>query len=226
MAPVALAIAVWGLVTGVALVNAGLGTGMSLFMTVTVYAGSAQLAVLPLLLVRTPLPIVWITAALVNLRFVIFAAASRRSFAHLPLRQRFVAGYLNGDLGFALFTQRFPQRDGAGTPEQFGFFFGCASLNWLSWQVSSIVGILAGSLAPAEWGLELAATTALVAVIVPMVVRLPAVAGVTVTAIVSLLTVRLPMRLGLFVAVLLGVTAALIAERGSSRPSADAQGPA
>lgn len=220
MAPVSVAIAVWGVVTGVALVNAGLGTGASLLMTATVYAGSAQLATLPLLVVGTPLPIVWATAMLVNLRFVIFAAASRRSFVGLPFRQRLLAGYLNGDLGFALYSQRFSDATEFGTPQQYGFFYGCGVMNWLVWQVSSVIGIFVGSLAPTEWGLELAATMALVAVLVPMVAKIPAVTGIAVTGVASLLTVGWPMRLGLIVSVFAGVAAALGTETAVTRRGA------
>ena len=81
MAPAGIAIAAWGLVTGVAMVKGGLSVTMALVMTVVVFAGSAQLAVLPLLVSGAPLPIVWATALLVNLRFVIFAAAMRGYFA-------------------------------------------------------------------------------------------------------------------------------------------------
>lgn len=220
MAPLAVAITVWGVVTGVALVNAGLGTGPSLLMSATMYAGSAQLATLPLLVVGTPLPIVWATATLVNLRFVIFAAASRRSFVGLPFRQRLVAGYLNGDLGFALYSQRFQDATEFGTPQQYGFFYGCGVMNWFVWQVASLIGIFVGSLAPAEWGLELAATMALVAVLVPMVAKAPAVAGIGVTAVASLLTVGWPMRLGLIASVIAGVAAALGTETAIARRGA------
>ena len=79
MMPMALAISVWGVVTGVAMVNQGMSVTVGLIMTFTVFAGSAQLAVLPLLAVGAPLPVVWATALVVNLRFVIFAASSRRS---------------------------------------------------------------------------------------------------------------------------------------------------
>jgi len=77
MAPLSLAIGVWGLVTGVAMVNAGMTMPGALAVTLFVYAGSAQLATLPLLAAGAPLPVVWATALLVNLRFVIFSAASR-----------------------------------------------------------------------------------------------------------------------------------------------------
>lgn len=213
MMPLSVAIGVWGVVTGVAMVNVGLSVPAALLMTITVFAGSAQLAVLPLLAVGAPLPVVWVTALIVNLRFVIFAAASRRMFVRLPAKQRLLAGYLNGDLGFALTAQRFADDTERGTPEQLGYFYGTAIVNWVVWQGSSVVGIMLGGLAPTEWGLELGAYLALLAVLVPMMAKSPAIAGVAVAVAMSLLTVGLPARLGLPVSVLGGVTVAMLAER-------------
>lgn len=209
MMPFAAAIAVWGLVTGVAMVNAGLSVPIAIVITLTVFAGSAQLAVLPLLITSTPLPVVWVTALLVNLRFVIFAAASRKSFVMLPWQQRMLAGYLNGDLGFALFSRRFADDTVNGTPEQWGYFYGGAVVNWVAWMVASIVGILVGASAPEAWGLNLAAYFALLAVLIPMVHRIPAAAGVLVTAVIAVATVHFPMRLGLLLAVVAGVAVAV-----------------
>lgn len=212
MMPMALAISVWGVVTGVAMVNQGMSVPVGLLMTFTVFAGSAQLAVLPLLAVGAPLPVVWATALVVNLRFVIFAASSRRSFVDLTLRQRILAGYLNGDLGFALFSQRFADDPDRGSPVQWGYFYGGAVVNWVAWQAASVAGIVLGGFAPEAWGLELAAYLALTAVLVPMCVKFPAIAGVAVAIVVSVVTVDLPMRLGLLVAVAAGVTVAMLAE--------------
>ncbi len=223
MAPLGVAIGVWGLVTGVAMVNAGVSVPLAVIMSLAAFAGSAQLAIIPLLAVGAPLPVAWATALLVNLRFVIFSAASRRFFARLPFHQRLSASYLNGDIGFALFSRRFADAEEVGTPEQWGYFFGGAVVNWVVWQVSSIAGILVGGLAPAEWGLELAALLALVAVVIPMVDRAPALAGVLVTAVLSVLSVRLPMRLGLIVSVLAGVTVAMAAESARVRTVERAQ---
>ncbi len=224
MTPLSVAIAVWGLVTGVALVNSGLSITVAIVMTLTVFAGSAQLAVLPLLATSAPLPIVWVTALLVNLRFVIFAAASRKSFVSLPWQQRMLAGYLNGDLGFALFARRFADDPERGSPVQWGYFYGGAVVNWVAWMGSSIVGILLGGLAPTDWGLELGAYLALLAVVIPMVHRLPAVAGVLVTAVIAVATVHFPLRLGLLLAVLAGVGVAVGVE--SLRPAGEPHGAA
>jgi predicted branched-subunit amino acid permease len=216
MTPLALAISVWGVVTGVAIVNAGMTVPIALVFTLMVFAGSAQLATLPLLAVGAPLWVVWITAALVNLRFVIFSAASRSYFVSLPWRQRLLAGYLNGDLGFALFQRRFADATERGTAEQYGFFYGGAIVNWVAWQIASIAGILLGGLAPTEWGLELAASLALLAVLIPMANKAPALAGIVVTAVLSVLTVGMPMKLGLMVSVLVGGAVAMAADAWST----------
>lgn len=219
IAPAGVAIAVWGLVTGVAMVKGGMGTPWALVMTLVTFAGSAQLAVLPLLAAQAPLPVVWVTALLVNLRFVIFSAAARTYFTELPLRQRLLSAYLNGDLGFALFSQRFGDEAERGTPYQWGYFYGAACLNWIVWQVASIAGILLAGLLPTDWGLELAAVLALVAVVIPMLTGRPALIGVLVTGVVSVALAGLPLKLGLPVAVLVGVGVAVAIEPGADDPA-------
>lgn len=217
MAPVAVAIAVWGLVTGVAIVNAGMSETTALVFSGAVFAGAAQLATLPLLAVGAPLPVVWVTALMVNMRFVFFSATARRYFTGLTPVQRLVAGYLNGDLPFAMFLRQHGDDEHTGTPEQFGYFFGLTGVNFAVWHVASIVGILLGGLAPTEWGLDLAASLALLGVVVPMAERLPPFAGVVVAALLSVLLVDVPMRLGLLVAIVAGVAVAVVAEAGTAR---------
>lgn len=226
MATPGVAIAAWGVVTGVAMVKVGMPVPLALLMTMVVFAGSAQLAVLPLLVSGAPLPIVWVTALLVNLRFVIFAAAMRTYFSQLTWKQRLFAGYLNGDVGFALFLLRYAGVRERGTTFQWGYFFGIATVNWVSWQAASVAGILLGGLAPTEWGLELAAVLALVAVVVPMLSRVPVLLGVVVTAVLSVVTIHIPLKLGLLISVLAGVLVAVVAERSHVSEPVDLEQPA
>jgi predicted branched-subunit amino acid permease len=220
----AIGIAVWGLVTGVAMVNAGLSVPLACALSLLAFAGSAQLAVLPLLAVHAPLPVVWATAALVNLRFVIFAAAQRKYFTRMPWRQRLLLSYFNGDVGSALFMRRFGDRDSVGTSEHWGFYTGLAATNYVVWHVASIVGIVLGDIAPTSWGLDLAAILALVAVVIPMIVRVPMIAGVVTTGALAVLTAAWPMKLGLLFSVVTGVCVALAAESfGARKPRGNQQ---
>ena len=56
---VTLGISAWGLVTGVAMVKSGLSVPLALLMSFVVFAGSAQLAALPLLASGAPMWVLW-----------------------------------------------------------------------------------------------------------------------------------------------------------------------
>jgi len=64
------AMAAWAIVTGVAMSQSGLGTSLSLLMSLIVFAGTAQLASLPLIAAGAPTWVVWASALCLNLRFV------------------------------------------------------------------------------------------------------------------------------------------------------------
>src|SRR6476661_10069846 len=107
-APAMPGIFAWGVVAGMAMMQSGLTLWQALGMTFIVFAGSAQLAALPLMAANAPASVVFLTGLVVNLRFVIFAASVGPHLAHLPWRQRLFYGYLNNDLMMGFFPQRFP----------------------------------------------------------------------------------------------------------------------
>ncbi|TAF74234.1 MAG: branched-chain amino acid ABC transporter permease, partial [Curvibacter sp.] len=67
MAGVAPGIAAWGLMTGVAMVKSGLSTVEALLMATTVFAGSSQLAAMPLIQAGAPMWVILATGFCVNL---------------------------------------------------------------------------------------------------------------------------------------------------------------
>jgi predicted branched-subunit amino acid permease len=128
MLPVAPGIAAWGLMTGVAMMKSGLSLVESLAMALTVFAGSSQLASMPLIVAGAPIWVVLATGLCVNLRFVVFSIHLRPYVMHQPLWRRLVSGYLTADLSYVMFVKRFPHpvpkddlvstRAALGRPEQ------------------------------------------------------------------------------------------------------------
>jgi predicted branched-subunit amino acid permease len=199
----------WGLVTGMAMVKIGLTVWQALGMTFLVYAGSAQLAALPLIIAGIPLWVVFVTALTVNLRFVIFSAALAPHFTHLPWYKRLYCGYFNADVTMALFPRRFPPETIGQTEGKVSYFTGICYSNWLTWQVGSVLGILLASWIPESWGVGFAGTLALLAITIPLTMNSAALAGVVVAATVSVAASALPYRLGLLVGVISGMAAAM-----------------
>ncbi len=210
-----LGIGAWGLVTGVAMVKAGMSVPLAIFMSLIVYAGSAQLAVLPLLMVGAPLWVVWFTATCVNLRFVILSSMWRHYFGHLRLLHRLTLGYFSGDVIFVTFTHRYhtPEKQ----PEQLPFFWGAAAANWVFWQVFSIAGILLANVIPLSWGLGFAGVLALMGVLYSMLKDKATWLACVVACGAAVATFALPLKLNILVAIAAAVTAGLLMETAERR---------
>ena len=210
-----LGIGAWGLVTGVAMVKAGMSVPLAIFMSLIVYAGSAQLAVLPLLMVGAPLWVVWFTATCVNLRFVILSSMWRHYFGHLRLLHRLTLGYFSGDVIFVTFTHRYPTPE--KKPEQLPFFWGAAVANWVFWQVFSIAGILLANVIPLSWGLGFAGVLALMGVLYSMLKDKASWLACVVACGAAVATFALPLKLNILVAIAAAVTAGLLMETAELR---------
>src|SRR3954464_5471141 len=144
MVPLATGIAAWGLMTGVAMVKSGMSVVEALAMTFLVYAGSSQLAAIPLIVAGAPLWVILASSFCVNLRFVVFSLHLRPYMMHMPRWRRLLNGYLTADMSYAMFTRRFPQpgHSDADHREQEAFLSGNYFVTWGSWMLSGVIGIV------------------------------------------------------------------------------------
>ena len=215
MVGISLGIAAWGLVTGVTMVNSGLGVPLSLLMSFVVFAGSAQLAAIPLVAAGAPVWVVWATAACVNLRFVIFSAQWRPYFGHLPLRHRLALGYFSADLNLVAFMKRFPQP--RPSPEQVPYFLGGVATNWTSWQVSSVAGIVLADRVPTHWGLGFAGTLALLGLTFSLLTDRSTWIAAAVAGGAAVAAFALPLKLNIVVAIAAAVAVGLVIDHTTPR---------
>lgn len=200
----------WGVVSGMAMLKSGLTLWQAAGMSLFVFAGSAQLATLPLIVANAPLLLVFFTAMVVNLRFVIFSVAIGPHFSHLGWRTRLGLGYFSADTMMAFFPRRFPL-DKLHEPEgKVGFLCGVACPNWFAWQIGSFVGILLAGQIPQNWGIGFAGTLALLGVMIPLIINRAAAAGVVVAGAVATWGAHWPFKLGLLAAVVSGMVAAML----------------
>ncbi|HJV96089.1 MAG TPA: AzlC family ABC transporter permease [Albitalea sp.] len=212
MSSVSLGIAAWGLVTGVAMVKAGLSVPLALLMNFMVFAGSAQLAALPLMMAGAPVWVIWATAACVNLRFVIFSAQWRPFFMRYPLRQRLLLGYFTADLTYVLFMKRFREpRDDEGQVE---YFLGGTATNWLAWQVPAVLGIVLADVIPTHWGLGFAGVLALLGLTLSLLSDRATAFAALVAGAAAVAAFALPFRLHIVVAIAAAVCVGLMIDGG------------
>ncbi len=201
----------WGLVTGVAMVKSGLSVPLALFMSFTVYAGSAQLAALPMLAAGAPMWVVWAAALCVNLRFVIYSAQWRVFFEHLPRGPRIFLGYFAADLNLIVFQRAYPrpQRE----PGQVPYFIGGTVAVWLTWQLPSVLGIVLADVIPTHWGLGFAGTLAMLGLTYGLLSDRSTWVAALIAGTAAVAAFALPLKLNILVAIAAAVVAGLMIEQ-------------
>uniref|UniRef100_UPI00374423E2 AzlC family ABC transporter permease n=1 Tax=Salinigranum salinum TaxID=1364937 RepID=UPI00374423E2 len=116
--PLTVGLIPFGLVAGVAAVDAGLSPVAAVGMSVVVFAGAAQLAVVDLLRTDANLVVVVLTGVVVNLRILMYSASIAPYFQRYGSRWKAVLAYFLTDQAYALSIARYTtdpaETDGAG----------------------------------------------------------------------------------------------------------------
>ena len=216
---VATGIAAWGLMTGVSMVQSGLSALDATLMTLLVYAGSAQLTAVPLMVSGAPLWVILAAAFCVNLRFVVFSAHLRPYVMHLPRWQRLLTGYTTGDLSYVFFARRYPHP--ADTPEglmqQQDYLAGNCAVNYGAWMVASLVGVALAHVIPPAWGLGFAGILALLGVGCSLATSRLRVVSAGVSGAAAIAAWALPLKLNIVVAIAAAVAVCLLIDSHGPR---------
>ena len=214
-------IAAWGLMTGVAMVKSGMSVFEAVAMTMVVFAGSSQLAAIPLIVAGAPAWVILATGFCVNLRFVVFSLHLRPYLMHLPLWQRLGHGYLTADISYVLFTRRF--HHAGHTPEerlqQEAYLAGNDGLNWLSWILASLMGIALANMIPTSWGLGFAGILCLLGIQCSLASSRMRILSSAVAGVAAVVAYALPLKLNIVFAIAVAVILCLTVERLRPAPT-------
>jgi predicted branched-subunit amino acid permease len=211
---VALGISAWGLMTGVAMVKSGMSALEAVLMTLIVYAGSAQLAAVPMIAAGAPLWVILVAAFCVNLRFVVFSAHLRPYLMHLPRWERLATGYVTGDLSYVFFARRYPHagRTAEELAQQQAFLMGNCAVNYGAWMGMSLLGVALANAIPTEWGLGFAGILALLGVLCSLATSRLRMVSATVAGAAAVVAWALPLKLNILVAIACAVVLCLLIE--------------
>ena len=207
--PACFGIFTWGMMTGVAMIHSGLNYPESLMMTFCVFAGSSQLAVLPLLAARAPIWVILATAFCVNLRFVVFSAHLRNYLNTYPRGYRVMCAYFTADLSYIQFIKRFPipahSIDQKAIDKQTAYLAGSNALNWFSWMLGSLTGLFLTQFIPIDWGLGFAGFLALLGVAMTLVSSHLRLLAAVLSGVLAVYFVDLPLKLNTMLAILISI---------------------
>ena len=220
MRDIALGIGAWGLVAGIAMTKAGLGPAFAIAMSLCVFAGSAQLAALPLMVQGAPLWVIWATAFCVNLRFIIFSAGWRPYLESLSRPKRLFVTYFTVDFTYIAFMRRFPRP--GDVRAQLAYVAGNATVSWISWQVMTVLGVVLADVIPTRWGLGFAGSLALLGITATLLVDRGTWIAAAVAACAAFAAFALPFHLNIVVAIAAAMAVGVMIDHFTPQPAASA----
>ena len=211
-APLQLGVIPFGMLYGIGAVAAGMPVWLAQLTSMVVFAGAAQLVIVQMLSAAAGALPIGLTAALLNLRHLLYSASVAGHVRHLPRRWRVVLAYLLTDEAYAVAILRYT-RPAAADQEQaeqdlrHWYFLGCGLTLWGCWQLSTALGIAFGARIPPEWDIDFAVPLTFIALLTLLVKERAGQAAALVAALAVLALAALPFRLGLVLAIVLGLLA-------------------
>lgn len=217
--PLQIGVLPFALITGTALVTAGLPIWLAHAFNLVVFAGAAQLAMVELISQNAAAGVIILTALLINLRFVMYSAAIAPYLRHTRQGVRAFAAYLLTDQAYALSMVHYDQHE---TDEQrHWFYFGSGLTLWTTWQLGTSAGIYLGATLPASWSLDFAIPLTFLALMFPLIRNRPGWLAAAVAGVGAVLGKGLPYNLGFLSAVFAGAIVAVWAEGTSDQGGAN-----
>lgn len=200
--PLTVAVIPWGLLAGSLAIESGLDVWQSQAMSAIVFAGAAQLAALGMIKAGVGIASIILTTILVTSRHLLYSMAMREKVAPLPWQWRYSLGFLLTDELFAIANK--------GDVHRFDRYYalGGGLSFYVSWNLASLVGILAGQSIPdmGSWGLDFAIAATFIALVVPSVKKPSAIMCVLVSLVTAVVCELMHIPGGLLISALLGMT--------------------
>lgn len=215
-APMLIGIVPFGLVAGAAPVAAGFGVDEAMALSLFVFAGASQLAIVDVLADGGTALIAVVTALTINLRMLLYSASLSPPLADQPLRKRFAVAYFLVDQAYALSIVRWTGQDDRRA--RLPFYFSVGFLLGTCWLVSTAVGALVGSSVPDDVPLEFAIPLVFLVLLVPVLDRRPAVMAAFVGGVSAVAASELgAARLSILIGGVLGIVAGTVADTIQAR---------
>lgn len=203
--PLQLGIVPFGVVFGVLGIESGLSVWQTFFMSSLLFAGTSQIIFAQLIAIATPALILLGSVAALNARHLLYSASISSYIRRQPLRWRLLLAYLLTDEAYAVSIVRYQNKP--ASPYMHYHLLGSGLLLWSVWQISTLIGILAGAAIPPSFALGFVIPLIFMAIVLPMIKSKVEIATLGTSTACVFAFAHLPYNLWLLIAAVSGIIA-------------------
>ena len=152
VSPLMIPVVPFGIIYGVIGMELGLSAYMTLGMSIIIFGGASQIVLLQLFSGGASSLVILSSVGAVNARHVLYGAVLSEHLSELKLFWKIILSYVMTDQAFAVSNNYFKKND--KDSNQHYHLLGSGFTCWTIWQISTILGIVLGSVVPEELGLS------------------------------------------------------------------------
>ena len=206
VAPHMLSVIPFGIIYGAIGVELGFNPYLIYAMSLIIFGGASQIVFLQLISGGASALIAVTSVGVINSRHLLYGAVLSEYLEKLTIFKKLIISYFVVDQGFAESNKYFQKNK---NQEHIHYhLLGTGITLWVCWQISTITGIILGSIVPPELGLKFAIPLTFISLIVSDLRKIDHVVVMLVSGISSLLFFEAPFRSYIIIAPIIALIVA------------------
>ena len=208
IAPLLIPVIPFGIIFGAIGIELGFSPLMTYATSLIIFGGASQIVFIQLLAGGTSSLVAITSVGVLNSRHFLYGAVLTEYLEKLPLVKKLLISYLITDQTFAVSNKFFKSQNVKNNKHY--HLLGAGITLWTTWQVTTIIGILLGSIVPEEWGLKFAIPLTFLAIIINEFRKFDHVLVMLISGISSLIFFDVPFKAYIIITPFIGLFSALI----------------
>ena len=152
VSPLMIPVFPFGIIYGVIGMELGIGAYMTLGLSIVIFGGASQIVLLQLFSGGASSLVILSSVGAVNSRHLLYGAVLSEYLSSLKITWKIILSYVMTDQAFAVSNNYFKKNDNVQNKHY--HLLGAGFTCWIIWQISTILGIVLGSVVPEELGLS------------------------------------------------------------------------
>ena len=215
--PLLLPVVPFGIIFGVIGMDLGFGPYVTYATSFIIFAGSSQVVFIQLISGGASSLVTLASVGIVNSRHLLYGAVFAQYLNKLNIFWKVLLSYLLTDQAFAVANKFFKKNS---KKKHFHYhLFGSGITLWITWQISTLLGIFLGSIVPDELGLSFTIPLTFIALLVYEFRKLDHLLVMLVSGVVAILAYNMPFKAYIIVSAISGLGLALMLSRKKKKKS-------
>jgi predicted branched-subunit amino acid permease len=205
----------FGIIYGIMAIETGLTPFQAFLMSSIIFGGASQIVFLQLFSSGSTMAVLVTSVGTINSRHFLYSLSMLEFLKKLSLKWRIILGYLLTDEAYAVSIRKFMNE-----PNKLFLHFhllGTGITLFLSWQLSTLTGILLGGDLPEFLDLQFIIPLTFIAIIIPMIKSVSTLFVVLSSAVTALICKNLDINFWIILSALVGIIFGILTSKMDSK---------